>query len=379
MNIKYYFLFIWLILISCSTTDNDPVINGSNDDDDDKDDVEQVFRDPLKWPFSQNSIWNMPIGSEAVYVHAKIQKAMKAGLTNDEDYIVLRPDAPLVDIYLNHAEWDPEKDRCTIDGGILFSAPIPKTFIVSPETWRGTTPNAGLAVLMPDNRTIKQTQPFSFCDPTQGATSKFRFDDVDIFGDGIHGAHGGSGLSAIGGALRVGELTPTSGPIRHALKVNLFGGRNLFYDEDTKGFRWPAKVADAYAHENYGTLRTDPVKECRMGALLAIPADYNLHSFGFETEPGLILAEAFQNYGAYIVDDTAWDVYALVTEWGPDGRFEEEFKKNWGFNFSEYSKNTPWSRDIDRIFLNLHVIDNNSPTSVGGGGTPLMPLAPQFK
>ncbi|HEY5590184.1 MAG TPA: hypothetical protein VIK55_04120, partial [Paludibacter sp.] len=25
-------------------------------------------RDPLKWPFASNSIWNMPIGSKAVYV-----------------------------------------------------------------------------------------------------------------------------------------------------------------------------------------------------------------------------------------------------------------------------------------------------------------------
>ncbi len=29
-------------------------------------------RDPLQWPFTQNSIWNMPIGNEAVYVPAGI-------------------------------------------------------------------------------------------------------------------------------------------------------------------------------------------------------------------------------------------------------------------------------------------------------------------
>ncbi|MFC1635343.1 hypothetical protein ACFL5Z_10920 [Planctomycetota bacterium] len=68
-----------------------------------------------------------------------------------------------------------------------------------------------------------------------------------------------------------------------------------------------------------------------MGALLALPATMDLDSLGLETRPARILAEAFQNYRAYIVDDTAWDVYALVTEWSPTGRFTGEFKKNWEF------------------------------------------------
>src|SRR5712692_3119250 len=32
-------------------------------------------RDPLLWPFSRDSIWNLPIGASAVYVPAKIQQA----------------------------------------------------------------------------------------------------------------------------------------------------------------------------------------------------------------------------------------------------------------------------------------------------------------
>jgi len=58
--------------------------------------------------------------------------------------------------------------------------------------------------------------------------SQYVFDDQDIYGSGMVGAHGGSGLSAIGGALRCGELTPTSGAIRHALKMNLFGRKNIY-------------------------------------------------------------------------------------------------------------------------------------------------------
>jgi len=45
-------------------------------------------RNPLNQPFHHTSIWNMPIGSAAEYVHAKIQKATAYGMTVDEDIIV---------------------------------------------------------------------------------------------------------------------------------------------------------------------------------------------------------------------------------------------------------------------------------------------------
>jgi len=109
-------------------------------------------RDPSKQPFSSKSIWNMPIGSDAKFVPAKMEKAMAAGMTIDEDQ-----------------------------------------------------------------------------------------------------------------------------PIKHVLKINVFGKKNLYYDETTKGFRWPAKRADGYANGNYGTERTKPVnKDCRMGALLALPPSIDL-------------------------------------------------------------------------------------------------------
>lgn len=165
-------------------------------------------------------------------------------------------------------------------------------------------------------RTIKQTQPFAHCTPNE-ATSRYMFEDTDLYGDGLYGAHGGSGLSAVGGALRCGEL--------------------------------------------------------------ALPVWMDLDSLGLETKPARILAEAFQNFGAYLVDDTAWDVYAIVTEWSPEGRFAEEFEKNWGFPINDSNKNTPWNRDMDKIYLNLHVVVNNGPDTAGGGGTPLMPLAPPFE
>jgi hypothetical protein len=336
-------------------------------------------RDAKKWPFSQNSIWNMPIGDSAKYLHANLQQALEQGMTIDEDIIIMKEDAPVTGIYRNNAGWDRNKDRCIVEGELLFSAPIPGDFIVSKETWDGLTPNSGLAVLMPDGRTIKQTQPFARCTAGEPATSRYLFEDQDLYGQGMYGAHGASKLSAVGGALRIGELRPGSGPVQHALKVNVYAAKNLFYDQETKGYRWPAKSADSYASGNYGSRREIPaVKECRMGALLALPASWNLDIMGFETEPARILAETFQKYGAYVVDDTAWDVYAIITEWGPDGRFNNQFMEDWGFSMKQPGKDHAWSRDMDRIFLNLHIVDNNSPSSKGGGGKPLVPLAPPF-
>ena len=339
----------------------------------------EMRRDPIKQPFSSKSIWNMPIGSDAVFVPANLEKAMAAGMTIDEDIIVLKPDAPLTEIYTNNAGWNREKDRCAKEGPLLFSAPIPADFIVSPENWDGLTPNSGLSVLMKDGRTIKQTQPFARCRGGKSATSKYLFEDTDIYGDGYYGAHGGSGLSAIGGAIRLGELVTEKQSIKHVLKINVFGKKNLYYDEHTKGFRWPAKSADNYADKNYGKSRTKPVnKECRMGALLALPSFIDLDSLKFETIPGRILAQAFLDYGAYIVDDTAWDVYAIVTEWGPDGRVTDEFEKKWGFPMSVKEKDSAWGRDMDKIFLNLHIVTNNSSHSVGGGGKTKVALAPEL-
>jgi hypothetical protein len=335
-------------------------------------------RDPLLWPFAVNSIWNMPIGDGAIYVPALLQEADNFGMTVDEDIIILKPNAPLQEIYTNYADWDATQDRCIEEGPLLFSAPIPDDFIVSSDNWDGLTPNSGTAFLLPDGETIIQTQPFARCTPST-ATSHYVPGESSIYGDGIRGAHGGSGLSAIGGALRLGELDEPMDVIRHALKINVYAAENLFYDEETEGYRWPAIRADGYAENVYGTERTEAVvTACRMGALLALPTFLDLDSLAFETTPGRILAEAFRNYGAYIVDDTAWDVYAIITEWSPDGRFMYEFENAWGFPFKEPNKNTPWTRDIRRIFSNLHVVDNNGPENIGGGGTPLMPLAPPF-
>ena len=341
---------------------------------------ESEYRDPRLWPFSQTSIWNMPIGSDARYVHARLEYGSRMGLGRDEEFISMKPDAPPVKVYYSDALWSTSRDRCVPSDRLLATIPFPHDWIISPETWSGTTPNAGLAVLMPDGETVRQTQPFSHCQYGDVATTNFFEKDVNIYEDGLRGSHGGSGLSTLGGTLRTHELTPTSGPIRHALKISTYGAMNLYYDEETKGYRWPARMADKYAPTSYGTKRmAAPNPECRMGALLALPASMNISDLELETEPAKRIAQALQDYGAYIVDDTAWDIFTIAIEWGPDGRFSDEFEKNWGFRLTHTSSApTEWSRDLEKIFMSLHVVVNNTPETPGGGGTPRRELAPPF-
>lgn len=100
----------------------------------------------------------MPIGRNAQYVHAGIQRAMK-GMTIDEDLIVLTSNATKTEIFKNFASWNSQKNHCEKEGDLLFSAPMPKDFVVSSLTIDGRTPNSGLAILMEDGRTIKQPNP----------------------------------------------------------------------------------------------------------------------------------------------------------------------------------------------------------------------------
>lgn len=324
-------------------------------------------RDALKWPFAQNSIWNMPIGSAAQYVFANIQPAQY--FDTDENIIFMTPDAPVVDVYQNTAGWDPGKTRCgTITTTILDHWPVPDAFTTE-GLYIGSTPNASSAALLPDKRTIHQGQPFHRCGAGGKATYQYTSTSwiYDIYtGDGILGAHGGSGLSALGGTIRVGELVP-GGVIRHAMEIALWSREDYY----SGGPRWPAVNSDG---DKGGS-----VPAMKEGSLCALRPDFDTSVL--LSGPGRIVARAFMNYGAYAVDDCAWDAYYLNTEWGPDGRVIDEFRQVWGYSYATSPTTTSgnWGRDLQRIYSSLYVVDNNTAATIGGGGTPRQPLAPPFQ
>ena len=348
------------------------------------DSVSVAGRVATLWPFSRDSIWNLPIGANAVYVPANIKKPTASGMTTDVDVLILTPDAPVTDVWKNNDAWS-GGSRCNAQGGVLFSAPIPTDFVVpgagsgNPD---GTTPNYATAILAADGHTLIQGQPMARCTTGGIATMMWSQQNEDLYGTGNSGAHGGSMLSSLGGVIRLGELVP-GGTIRHALKVNLFGADDYYTGYGS--YRWPATTADGCAPGCYG----GSVPALRMGSLLALPPAVDVNSMGLETAAAKILAHTFQDYGGYTVDDAAWSVYAIATEYSPSGKVDDEFTTAWGFPISPLSRDVPWARDMDRIFGALNVVDNwdaatwqtvsaSNGTQGAGGGTPRVRWAPDF-
>jgi hypothetical protein len=340
-------------------------------------------RDPLKQPFASNSIWNMPIGSGAVYVAANLPAVPEGDVWApmpqiDDERIVLTPNAPLTVINFSDAAWS-GKNRCTATSGgswsgLPVSVPMPSNFIVGNDNQ-----NEPATFLMADGRTIFETAPFTRCTAGGPATS---FDAthalVDLYGPGTTGAHGGSGLSVLGGDIRVGELRPGQQGPKHAIKVEVDSPYVLYPCKvETDCYRWPAITSDAGSVGDYGSHNSSPNPAMKMGSLLAIPASVNISSMGLETEPGRQLAWTLQNYGAYIVDSTGGASFQLDTENGPNGSVRAQFQADYGLPLEQrVNDNTAWSRDMQRLVTALSVVNNNSATSIGGGGTPLQPLAP---
>jgi hypothetical protein len=107
-----------------------------------------------------------------------------------------------------------------------------------------------------------------------------------------------------------------------------------------------------------------------------LPVSVTVASLGLTTEPAKALAWTLQNYGAYLVDDTAWSAVAVCVENGPAGSFRQQFQADWGFPIDTGGTTGAFAKDMAAVIAALAVVDDSSPTAVGGGGTPLQPLAP---
>jgi hypothetical protein len=313
-----------------------------------------AFRSPASaqsWlrPFAPTSIWNMPVGAGAIYVPSGIQPSYFLE-TDDEILVVTAATDPAQPVFAPGA-WGP--GRCT-GAEPLGTVIVPDALIV-PDAVNTNTPNNASAFLMPDGRTLVQLEPLARCAPG-GTVYGWMWPNVDLMGDGILGSHGGSSLSAIGGSIRIGELLGDA-PIPHALKIELWAHLYYFYSAQRPGFRWPASTADSGAGTFYGG--TNP--QLMMGSLLAIPPGITAQSLSITTPVGMKIFTALQTYGAYVVDDTAWNATALCAETGVD----QQVLTSLGYNMNASSG--PLYDDMMRILPVLAVVANNSPRDIGGG------------
>lgn len=326
-----------------------------------------TVRDPLAQPFSTASIWNTPIGSSASYVAAGMGVPATAAEMPGTDpmRICLTPAETTTQIKYSSAGWTGSNRCSNTSSTVIATVPLPSSWVVP-----NSNKNECAAFLAADGRTVKQVQPLARCTAGTSGTAIIGFADEDLYGTGISGAQGGSKLSALGGTLRLGELRPGGQGPRHALKCVIDSAKYLYKATvyaDT--FRWPATVSDAGAVGDYGTDTNNTNTAMKMGSLLALHPSSTLPTT-LRTEPGRQIAWTIQNFGMYIVDSTGAD-FLIPTEEGYHGSFTSQFASDYGFAYAQRANaGTNWVADIIDIVNALYVVNNNTASTIGGGGTP---------
>jgi hypothetical protein len=354
--------------------------------------VAAACRDRFLWPFAATSIWNTPIGSLAIYVDAGIYslvdplRALPSEIHNDQDWLIrASPSDPLV-MWIDDSGNFP--GGCSATGKAAPQMlPIPPTLATD-----CVANNNGAGLLLPDNRTLVQMQPLYIPKAGgpviawyhTGAPQPFPW-EIDILGDGALGAHGGSGLSSFGGAVRLGELLPGAAPIAHALKLELWAHAYYFYNwsssEYASCFTWPAVGCDSYWDNTQGDGYNGTNPFLKPGALLAVPpARAAALLASLATAPARQIAQALVDFGGYLVDDTGSQRggAAICMESGVNAEVEA------AYGYSVRIENPLMAggngaalyADLVKVFQALSVVVNNGPASIGGGGTPRAPPPP---
>lgn len=325
-------------------------------------------RSPYIWPFSWDSIWNIPIASTATYASAGIASAASYENSAAADYDSINPAFPMVSL-----------GDARLASGSIGAVSVHGDPAMSADGQLNTCS----AFLGADNTSVYQGQTTELTvggNPSFGGAADDASLPVDIKGAGTAGCHGGSGLSGLGGTLTLADLTK-SGPITHALKVALDGYTN--YSSANGGFRWPAVNADVgynnSASENYYGGSNQSVQE---GSLLALPRSISPSSF---TNPTVAkLAKAMQDYGVYIVDTTATGTYnysTLIVNYNASSQFVSDVCAATTPCGSPSSNTAIFSSQLDSLIRDLEVVTNNTASTPGGGvigASRCAPYAPAF-
>jgi hypothetical protein len=281
-------------------------------------------RDLRAHPFAWDSVWNLPLATSARYAPFSTRAQ---DIYLDIENISVDPAAPVRDL-----EADNGGPRVRVDPRLRADGSFNNCSTFLADT--------------PDTETVVAGQPLEL-EPGGTPAWAYTYAPVSLRGDGRLGCHGGSNLSGIGGTIRVGEMTAPD-PLRHALKINL--NCTVSCSAEGNGYRWPAMKADGAYRDLY---RGDDPR-VNLGTMFALPPDADLR--WITEKDTLKIAEAFRDYGAYVVDTTGGPpTNALNAQAGA----EEEIPHI-------------DSAQMVRLIASLSIVTNSAPDTPGGGplGTP---------
>jgi hypothetical protein len=335
-------------------------------------------RDPLRQPYSRRSVWNLPLGRNAILAPAKLASPQLPVFFAPMPTIMLwDPSAPRTAIYENT---DFDNGRCYDDVKkgppaptplITDGVPIPADFVVVGKPDGGFAPANPTIIAQSDGLTFHQLEFFARCKPQEAATALRHYVDTNALEEnGIAGGHLGSGLSILGGVLRLGELSPGAPRIRHVLKLAIANTR-LFGGAKGSSYIWPGTID----HSDHKTRYSGSDPKLRPGALLALPESFDTSRL--ESPAGRQIAWTLKHFGAYVVKGNGSDHVHVSVEVGPRESVESQYRAQWGVNWRD---DEGWKADSARIMTALQIVENwnqaaykivaDSDGSLGVGGGP---------
>jgi hypothetical protein len=332
-------------------------------------------RNPGLWPYASNSPWNTPVGSGAVF------EAPTGPMTSNLRAKTIRSrDGAST---WNMVTW---MNADTYSHPVYYATSADPRYFVTQKYGNGewvhipanATPAKGsdahLHIVQPDGRTIIEMWT---AQKTSAGWYAGRLEVVDLYGSGIGPDNGtrAYGGSAIGGLIRKWEVDPTDpnytdGVIRHALAIAVPSAMLKYTDGASgydaagygtaRGYVWPATEQDYNSPGTY-------YGAVPMGAFVAIPQSVNLDALGLSPQTRAI-AQALKDYGGYITDRTGGSTFSFYAEpTVPAGWVSAVTGPSWS------------AKELDAVRQQLRVVTNNGPTSVGGGGTPVVAPAPPLR
>lgn len=272
----------------------------------------------------------------------------------EDEFLFLDPNAPARTLSGDHHIWPAS---CTA-GGENIQVRVRDGALIPSGSASYQPNNTGGAILHADPNIVQEFLASCRNNGTGTLYAGWIFNPdcrLDLRGSGLgtYCAHGGSGLSATAGSLRVWEMA-AGVPIQHVLKATL-PASTLSNDQVgvcDGGYRWPAIIADAGWQSSY----TGSVPSLCMGALLVLPP--NVDCATFSADFSRRICTALKTYGVRVVD-----IHPSGPNWRP-------------FTINQEIGVSVNGSHIIQMFQMLQVVTNDGQSSPGGPGTRLAPPLP---